>query len=74
MVQSRQMDTVLFFQSTRSSSWNAKLTGAYRYARERDWLLQVVPYSATPDEVRRALAEAGIPFDRKPELSLLMHL
>ena len=49
------MDTVLFFQSTRSSSWNAKLTGAYRYARERDWLLQVVPYSATPDEVRRAL-------------------
>lgn len=50
-----EMDTVLFFQSTRSSSWNAKLTGAYRYARERDWLLQVVPYSAKPDDIRRSL-------------------
>ncbi|MBQ6136863.1 MAG: hypothetical protein IJI73_05800, partial [Kiritimatiellae bacterium] len=49
------METVLFFQSTRHASWNAKLTGAYRYAREREWLLQVVPHSAAPGDIRRAM-------------------
>ena len=36
------MDVVLFFQSTSRKSWRVKLAGAFRFAKERDWLVQVV--------------------------------
>ena len=49
------MQIVLFIQSSQRNNWQKKLSGAYRFAREHDWLLQVLPYTATPREVRQAL-------------------
>lgn len=49
------MQIVLFVQSSQRNNWQKKLSGAYRFAREHDWLLQVLPYTATPSEVRQAL-------------------
>ena len=50
------MDIVLFFQSTFAKSWRLKLSGAYRFAQERSWFIQVVDNYATPGDIRRALA------------------
>ena len=61
------MEIVLFFQSTVAKSWRLKLIGAYRFARERGWFVQVVDSCATPGDVRRALAHwqpAGCLVDR----------
>ena len=49
------MNVVLFFQSTMRKSWREKLAGAFRFARERGWLIQVVERSATPTAIRSAL-------------------
>lgn len=51
------MDTVLFFQSTLNKSWRDKLSGVYRFARERSWFVQVVSRFSSPSEIRRALKE-----------------
>lgn len=50
------MDIVLFFQSTTRKSWRLKLGGAYRFAREHDWFVQVVESGAKAGDVRRLLA------------------
>lgn len=50
------MDIVLFFQSTSQKSWRLKLGGAYRFAKERNWFVQVVDERESPGDVRRALA------------------
>lgn len=53
------MDVVLFFQSTSRKSWRVKLAGAFRFAKERDWLVQVVEggeSGATESSIREALA------------------
>lgn len=50
------MDIVLFFQSTFAKSWRLKLCGAYRFAQEHNWFVQVVDNYATPGDIRRALA------------------
>ncbi len=50
------MDTVLFFQSTTQKSWRLKLVGAYRFAREHDWFVQVVESGVKAGDVRRLLA------------------
>lgn len=55
MLQYPLMNVVLFFQSTKRDSWRAKLAGAYRFAREQDWILQVIPSNATPGDIRSAL-------------------
>lgn len=49
------MKVVMFFQSTMRKSWREKLAGAFRFARERGWLIQVVERSATPSAIRSAL-------------------
>ena len=49
------MDAVLFFQSTRRKSWRLKLAGAFRFAKERDWLVQVAEDASSPRAIRRAL-------------------
>ncbi|MBR4617487.1 MAG: substrate-binding domain-containing protein [Kiritimatiellae bacterium] len=49
------MNVVLFFQSTSRKSWRDKLAGAFRFAQERNWLLQVVEHDSSPREIRRAL-------------------
>ncbi len=49
------MKTVLFFQSTTRKSWQQKLTGVHRFARDRDWFVQVVERFATASDIRRAL-------------------
>ena len=50
------MDIVLFFQSTTRKSWRLKLVGAYRFAREHDWFVQVVESGVKAGDVRRLLA------------------
>ncbi len=50
------MDLVLFFQSTTRKSRRLKLTGAYRFAREHDWFVQVIDAGAKAGDVRRLLA------------------
>ncbi len=50
------MEIVLFFQSTFAKSWRLKLKGAYRFAQEHNWFVQVVDNYATPGDIRRALA------------------
>lgn len=49
------VNVVLFFQSTMRKSWREKLAGAFRFARERGWLIQVIERSATPSAIRSAL-------------------
>ena len=49
------MNVVLFFQSTMRKSWREKLAGAFRFAREKGWLIQVIERSATPSAIRSAL-------------------
>ena len=51
----RTMNVVLFFQSTIRKSWRDKLAGAFRFAHEQGWLLQVVEHNSSPKEIRRAL-------------------
>ena len=51
------MDIVLLFQSTMNKSWRDKLSGVYRYARERRWFVQVVSRFSTPAEIRQSLRE-----------------
>lgn len=46
------MDIVLFFQSTTQKSWRLKLSGAYRFAREHDWFVQVVESGVKAGDVR----------------------
>ncbi len=55
-LKSQAMKIVLFFQSTIRKSWRLKLNGAYRFAREHNWFLQVVDGHTTAGEIRRALA------------------
>ena len=50
------MDIVLFFQSTIRKSWLLKLGGAYRFAREHGWFLQIVDGHSSAREIRQALA------------------
>lgn len=50
------MDIILFFQSTFQKSWRLKLNGAYRFAQEHDWFLQVVDGRSSVREIHRALA------------------
>ena len=49
------MQIVLFFQSSQRNNWERKLAGAYQFAREHDWLLQVVPNATTAREMRRTI-------------------
>ena len=49
------MQIVLFFQSSQRNNWERKLTGAYQFAREHDWLLQVVPNATTAREIKRTI-------------------
>ena len=49
------MKIVLFFQSTSRKSWRDKLAGAFRFAQEQGWLLQVVERNSSPREIRRTL-------------------
>ena len=49
------MDIVLFFQSTIRKSWLLKLSGAYRFAREHGWFLQIVDGHSSAREIRQAL-------------------
>ena len=49
------MNVVLFFQSTLRKSWREKLAGAFRFARERGWLIQVVERSTSPSDIRSVL-------------------
>ena len=51
------MNVVLFFQSTTRKSWRRKLSGAFRFAREHDWLIQVVDNTATPGDIMRDLRQ-----------------
>jgi hypothetical protein len=51
------MDIILFFQSAQDKSWRDKLSGVYRFARERSWFVQVVSRFSSPNEIRRALKE-----------------
>ena len=51
------MNVVLFFQSTTRKSWRRKLSGVFRFAREHDWLIQVVDNTATPGEIMRDLRQ-----------------
>jgi len=52
------METVLLFQSTLNKSWRDKLSGIYRFAREKkEWFVQVVSRFATTSEIHRALKE-----------------
>lgn len=61
------MDIILFFQSSFQKSWRLKLSGAYRFAQEHDWFLQVVDGHSSVREIRRALLNwrpAGCLVDR----------
>ena len=49
------MNIVLFFQSTLRESWRQKLAGAFRFAQERDWHIQVVEHNSSPREIRMSL-------------------
>ena len=49
------MNIILFFQSTLRKSWREKLAGVFRFAQERDWLVQVVERTASPADIRAAL-------------------
>ena len=46
---------VLFFQSTWSKSWRDKLTGAFQYADQVGWHIQVVEAGTTASSVREVL-------------------
>ena len=50
-----RMDVILFFQSARDKSWRDKLAGVYRFAREHDWLVQVIDRDTPPRDIRRLL-------------------
>ena len=50
------MQIVLFFQSSQRNNWERKLAGAYQFAREHDWLLQVIPNATIAREMRRTIA------------------
>lgn len=49
------MNVVLFFQSTIRKSWRDKLAGAFRFAQERGWLIQVIEHNSSPSEILSAL-------------------
>ena len=52
------METILLFQSTLNKSWRDKLSGVYRFAREKQgWFVQVISRLASTTEIRRALKE-----------------
>ena len=51
------MNSILLFQSTTGKSWRDKLSGVYRFAREKKWFVQVVNRFSTPREILRALKE-----------------
>ena len=51
------MDIILFFQSAQDKSWRDKLAGVYRFAREQDWLVQVVNRDVQPMNIRRLMAQ-----------------
>ena len=56
-----RMEIILFFQSTGRISWQKKLSGVHRYAREHNWFAQVVGRLslAKPNLVHNAFANAG---------------
>lgn len=49
------MDVILFFQSTTRKSWRQKLSGAYLFAREHNWLIQVIERYESGADIQRAL-------------------
>ena len=51
------MDIILFFQSAQDKSWRDKLSGVYRFAREKDWLVQVVNHDVQSLNIRRLMAQ-----------------
>ena len=52
------MDTILFFHTSRRQAWLKELAGAYRFARARNWRVQVVdpPEDGGVPQVRRLAA------------------
>ena len=61
------MDIILLFQSTTQKSWRQKLSGVHRFARERNWFVQIVNSFSSASEIRGALATwrpAGCLVDR----------
>ena len=56
-----RMEMILFFQSTGRISWQKKLSGVHRYAREHNWFVQVVERLslAKPNLVHNAFANAS---------------
>jgi len=67
--------TVLFFQSTVNKSWRDKLQGVYRYAREADWQIQILPVGMNTTQLRQqfklwkplgCLVDRGMSFARCP--------
>lgn len=68
-------NVVLFFQSTVNKSWRDKLSGVYRYAKEADWQIQVLPVSMSTAQLRQqftlwnplgCLVDRGMSFARCP--------
>lgn len=51
------MEIILFFQSTLRKSWRQKLSGVHKFARERNWFIQVIDRYATAKEIRHAIEE-----------------
>ena len=49
------MDVILFFQSTTRKSWRQKLSGVYLFARENNWLIQVIERYESGTDIQRAL-------------------
>ena len=49
------MDIILFFQSTTRKSWRQKLSGAHLFARENNWLIQVIERYESGADIQRAL-------------------
>ena len=45
------MNTILFFHTSQRQAWRKELAGAYRFARVRNWRVQVVEPSAKPPDV-----------------------
>ena len=45
------MNTILFFHTSQRQAWRKELAGAYRFARVRNWRVQVVEPSTKPPDV-----------------------
>lgn len=50
------MNTILFFHTSQRQAWRKELAGAYRFARVRNWRVQVVEPSARPPDIPALIA------------------